>query len=363
LQFALSANHINVAEWEQLFKARRANSDGQPPKATTTKPPARDTLMSRMTGTGSLSADTVVYDELTLTNVRSNVTLDHGVITLKPLTSNLYNGQHAGTVVVNTRTTPATYMIDSRLQGVDANQLLSSISPVKQTLYGILSANADTHFTTAAGARSILPTLNGRVSLGLKDGKIANVDLLHQLANIAQFQQTARAVEPFTQLIHMTGDFDIRDGVARTSNLKAVIDAGSIAAAGAIDLAQQKLNLHLTAVLSKEYSQIVGGTGIGGFLNTALANNRGELVIPVIVTGTFQNPQFAPDLEKVAQMKLQNLVPGFENPAGLGKGIFEQILRGKPEQPTEEQPEKPNNQKEVPGSLNDFFDLLQKRKK
>src|SRR5262249_16027367 len=145
-------------------------------------------------------------------------------------------------------------------------------------------------------------------------------------------------------------------------NLKAVIDAGSIGANGAIDLAQQKLNLHLAAVLSREYSQIVGGTGMGGFLNTALANTDGELVIPVIVTGTFQNPQFPPDLQKVAQMKLQNLVPGIENPAGLGKGIFEQILRRKSEQPPEGQPEKPK-QNNVPGTLNDFLDLLQKGKK
>src|SRR5205814_2247088 len=157
------------------------------------------------------------------------------------------------------------------------------ISPVKQTLYGLLSANADTHFTTAAGARSILSSLNGKVSLNLKDGKIANVDLLHQLATIAQFSNTARAVEPFTQLVQMTGDFDIKNGVARTNNLKATIDAGSISAAGAVDLAAQKLNMRLTAVLSQDYSQTVGGTGIGGFLNTDLANKNGELVIPVVI--------------------------------------------------------------------------------
>jgi uncharacterized protein involved in outer membrane biogenesis len=354
LQFTLSANHINVAEWEKLFKAR----------APAEKPSANGSLMSRATGTGSLTADTVVYDELTLTNVQSTVTLDHGVITLRPLNSNLYNGRHAGAVVVNTRTTPAIYTVDSRLQDVDANQLLSSISPVKQPLYGILSANANTHFTTTAGARSILPTLSGTVSLNLKDGKVANVDLLHQLATIAQLQRTARAVEPFTQVIHMSGDFYIHNGVARTNNLKAVLDSGNIAADGAIDLAQQKLDLHLTAVLSEEYSQTVGGTSIGGLLNTALANSKGELVIPVLVTGTFQDPQFAPDLEKVAQMKLQNLIPSAENPAALGKGILDQILRGKPEPPTEQPRENPHEQKkETPGTLQDFFDLLQKGRK
>src|SRR5262249_32559753 len=113
-------------------------------------------------------------------------------------------------------------------------------------------------------------------------------------------------------------------------------------------------DLHLTAVLSEGYSQTVGGTSIGGFLNTALANTKGELVIPVVVTGTFQDPHFAPDLQSVAQMKLQNLIPSIDNPAGLGKGVVEQILRGKPGQPVQPQ---------QPGSLRDLLDLFQKGKK
>ena len=377
VQFSLSANQVNVAEWEQLFKPAAGKAAGpgpntpapNTPAATTTK---QDSLISRATGTGTLTADTLVYDDLTLNNVRSTVTLDHGIITMKPVTAGVFNGQLAGAVAVNARTSPATYSVDSKMQGVDANQLLSSLSPVKQTLYGILSANADTHFNTAAGAHSILPSLSGKVSLNLKDGKIANVDLLHQLATIAQFQRTAKAVEPFTQLVQMLGDFDITNGVARTNNVKAILDIGSIAADGIVDLAQQKLNLHLTAVLSQEYSQSVGGTGIGGFLNTALANNKGELVIPVLVTGTFQEPLFAPDLQKVAEMKLQNLVPGLDNPADLTNSILGQVLRGKPGQPAQPaqpgQPAQPQGQKspdqqQQPNGLNDIFDLFKNKNK
>jgi AsmA protein len=330
VQFTLAANLINVSEWEQMIKARpRQGTQSRPPVAEE-KGSSQDRLVNRISGSGLLTAEKIVLDEFTLNNARSTVTLDHGIITLKPLTAGLFNGQEEGTIVVNTRTEPTTYTVDSRLQGVDANQLLSAISPVKQTLYGVLSANADTRFTTTAGAASILPSLNGKVSLKLNNGKIANVDLLHQLASIAQFQTTAKAVEPFTQLIQLTGDFDIRNGVARTNNLKAVIDAGSLAASGIVDLAQQKLDLHVTTVLSQDYSQAVGGTGIGGFLNTALANNKGELVVPVLVTGTFQHPVFAPDLQKVAQMKLQNLVPNINDPAALTNSIFGQIFQGKP---------------------------------
>jgi AsmA protein len=356
----MSANHINVAEWEQLFQTSKGKAPARPAPAPVASKTSNDEgLLARATGTGSLKTDTVVYDDLTLNNVQSSVTLDHGTITIKPLTANLYNGQQIGTIVVNTHTTPITYTVDSKLQNVDANQLLSAISPVKQTLYGILSANADTHFTTATGARSILPTLDGKVSLNLKDGKIANVDLLHQLATIAQFQRSAGAVEPFTHLVQLTGDFDIHNGVAQTNNLKAAIDAGSIAVKGVIDLAHESLNLHLTAVLAQNYSQSVGGTNIGGFLNTALANPQGELVIPVVVTGTFQQPHFAPDLQAVANLKLQKLLPGLENPGGLENTIFGQILRSKPGAPPAQQ----QQQQEPSNPVNDLLNIFQKGKR
>jgi uncharacterized protein involved in outer membrane biogenesis len=366
VQFTISANVINVPELEQLFKLQPASPPGRPgPNAPTapSEPTARsgEGLLSRATGSGSFTAGTVIYDELTLNNVQSTVTLDHGIITAKPLTAGLYNGQQSGAVVINTRTTPPTYTVDSKLQGVDANQLLSAVSPLKKTLYGLLSANTDAHFTTAGGAESILGSLNGKASINLKDGKIANVDLLHQLSTIAQFTHAGGTVQPFTQLIQLTGDFDINGGVARTNNLKAAMDAGSLAAAGLIDLAHEKLDLHLTAVLSQQYSQTVGGTGIGGFLNTALANTKGELVIPVLVTGTFRQPIFTPDVEKLAQMKLQNLVPGVENPAGLTNGILGQILRGKPLPNQNQQPQQAQPQQQQPNNLNDLLDLFKKK--
>jgi len=78
-----------------------------------------------------------------------------------------------------------------------------------------------------------------------------------------------------------------------------VIDGGTLAAAGLVNLADQSLNLHVTAVLNKAISQQVGGTQVGGFMNTALSNNQGELVLPVIVTGTFQHPQVAPTCNRL----------------------------------------------------------------
>ncbi len=328
VEFSLAANKLNVAEWEAMTKAQ------EKPAGTVQRQSAEQSgILSHVSGSGQLTVGTLEYDKLVLNDVRSNVTVDRGVIALKPFSSTLYNGRQTGAITVNTLTQPPTYMVDTKLQSVDANQLLSSISSMNDTLYGLLAAAADAHFTVAGGnAANISRSLNGKFSLNLKDGKLAHADLLQQLATIAQFQRTARAVEPFTKLIQLGGDFDVNNGVAHTSNLKAGIEGGSLAAEGSIDLAQQKLDMRLTAVLSQEFSQLVGGNNIGGFMQTALANRQGELVIPVLVTGTLREPHFAPDIQKIAKMKLENLLPNSSDPSKLTSDVLGEILRGKPDE-------------------------------
>ena len=79
--------------------------------------------------------------------------------------------------------------------------------------------------------------------------------------------------------------------------------------------------MRLSVVLASGPSKTVGGTQVGGFLNTALANNKGELVIPVQVTGSLAHPTFTPDVQALAKMKLSNLLPSAGNPGSLTTGI------------------------------------------
>jgi hypothetical protein len=165
------------------------------------------------------------------------------------------------------------------------------------------------------------------MAINLTNGKLMNVNLLHELASIGKFLgANFDAAQNFTNLAQLTGNFDVKNGVAQTNNLNAVIDGGTLAAAGLVNLADQSLNLHVTTVLKKELSQQVGGTQVGGYMNTALANNQGELVMPVIITGTFQHPHVAPDVQQIAQMKLKNMLPNTKNPAELTTGILGAVL-------------------------------------
>ena len=54
-------------------------------------------------------------------------------------------------------------------------------------------------------------------------------------------------------------------------------------------------------------------------------------------------------------MKLQNLVPGIDNPGALTNGILGQILRGKPVPGAQDQ------NKQQPDALKDLFDVFKKK--
>lgn len=347
VQFTLTADKLNVTELQQMMNAASApakktgnkdfwrvvpEADAQatkrPQSATRNSQPSSNTsqgsMLDKMTGGGTLTIGTVQYDDLVLTNVHSNVSFDRGVIQLNPLTSQLYGGQETGSVSVDMRPAQPVYTANLKTDKVDANGLLSAVSNVKNTLYGTLAANVNANLASTASnsANAMLSGLNGTLGINLTNGKLANVDMLHELGSVAKFVGGANSSSKgYTTISQLSGTFDVKNGVAQTNDLKAVIDGGSLAATGTANLVNQTLNMHTTAVLSQATSQQAGGTQVGGLMNTALANKQGELVIPVIVTGTFQHPQVAPDVQQLAQMKLHNLLPTSANPGALSSGI------------------------------------------
>ncbi|MGA2989629.1 MAG: AsmA-like C-terminal region-containing protein, partial [Candidatus Korobacteraceae bacterium] len=228
----------------------------------------------------------------------------------------------SGSIIADMRPAQPVFNVNIKTQKVDSNRLLSAVSNLKDTLYGLLNSGAQLSFAAVPAGSDIASTLNGRLSLNLTNGKLTKVDILQQISQVGKFQSLGRPAANFTNIQQLSGDFNIQNGVATTHNLKAVIDGGSLAANGSVNLPAQSLDMRVTAVLSRAQSQAAGGTQIGGFMQTVLANQNGELVVPLIVTGTFQNMHFSPDVQQMAQMKAKNLLPSFSNPGQFSSGIL-----------------------------------------
>lgn len=368
VQFTLNADRIDVAQMQQLFATAPAPSARTDrdflqlvPRAEAATP-NEPSLLNRITGGGALTVGSIQYDDLMLNNARSNVALDHGMIRLNPITADVYGGKESGNITIDMRPAQPVYSVNLKTDKVDANKLVSSVSSLKQTLYGLLAANVNGTFSSTS-ADAIARSMNGDMELNLTNGKLMNLDLLHELAAVGKFVGALPAKpKNFTNLVQLSGNFNVRDGMARTSNLKAVIDGGTIAANGLVNLADQSLNLHVTAVLNKALSQQVGGSQIGGLMNTALANGQNELVLPIILTGTFQHPQVAPDLQQIAQMKLQNLLPTTSNPTEFTSNLLGVIVGSEKKSQQQNTPAVAKNQ-EQPNQLVDVLDHVVRKKK
>jgi uncharacterized protein involved in outer membrane biogenesis len=190
----------------------------------------------------------------------------------------------------------------------------------------------------------LIRALNGNVILNFNAVRYAGVDIAHQLTSLPGFGGAAQKDQGFTNIQKMTGNIVVKNGIAQTNNLQAALDIGNIGATGTANLATQVLNLQANAVLSKAFSQQLHAGGIGGVMDVALANNQGELVIPATVTGTFQNPKFMPDVEKMAQMKMKGLMPTGANPLGGASSILGGVLGQKAPPASGQQPANPVDQ-------------------
>lgn len=350
VQFDLSADTIDVADMRALLAPVAA----APPAAKAQQQPqAGESLLLHTTGSGHLRVGSIVNDKLVLENVQATATIDRGVVRLDPLTAGVFGGSHRGSITLDARRTPATFAYASTLGQVDANRLASATTNLRDVIFGALSSNVRVSASTD-GADTIARSLNGTLSLTMPEGRIANMDLMNEISNIGRFVTGKEAAQRSTSVAALTGTFTVTNGLARTDDLKANIAGGTLAGSGTLNLVDQSVNMRLTAVLDRDFSQRAGGTRVGGWMTTALANQQGELVVPILMTGTMQQPRFAPDAQRMAEMKLKNLVPSLRNPQQWTSGILGAITgrKGQPDQ-ADQAGEKDQEKKEEPATKKD----------
>jgi hypothetical protein len=232
---------------------------------------------------------------------------------------------------------------------------------------GAGTMNLDMHAAgplKSVNTAEIVRALNGTVDLDFNNVKYSGANVSHELASIAGFLNANAASQSpagVTNISKMTGKILVKNGIAETKNLEAKLDIGNAGAAGTANLVDNTLNMRVTVVLSSSVSQKVGGTSIGGFMQTALANKQGELVVPAFVTGTFSNPKFAPDIQQLAQMRVTGLVPNFNDPASV-TGTLQSLLGG-PRNPAQDSQTQGKQQSEEQNPVQQLMGIFGKKKK
>jgi hypothetical protein len=159
-------------------------------------------------------------------------------------------------------------------------------------------------------------------------------DTLHELSKLGGFASGAE--QNATDLVKVSGRVVVKNGIAQTDNLAAHLVVATLAATGNADLTSEVLNLKLSTVFSKAFTDKISSPG--GFVNVAFSNSAGELVLPAIVTGSFKQPKFSPDLKAVVELQKQKFIPTLDNPAGAITNVLG-ALRGKSGDNSQQQPD------------------------
>jgi AsmA protein len=209
---------------------------------------------------------------------------------------------------------------------------------------------------------ALMRALNGETAINFNNLQLSGTNLSQEISKVAGFLKPVGAAQGFTDISVMTGRITVRNGIAQTSDLKAGLDIGTIAVTGTADLVAQVLNLHVNAVVAEKVSGQVGGKGIRGFMKTALANDQGELIIPVLVTGTFQQPKVTPDVRSFGRMKLKGLLPTSSDPGAGLSGLVDSLFGAKGSGQPGEAQTKPQQQKPAPNALQQFLEVLSEKK-
>jgi uncharacterized protein involved in outer membrane biogenesis len=250
--------------------------------------------------TGKARIERVRLGTISLEQFQSPFRLAKGEFSLDPLTFTMYGGRQKGSVAIDLSKPAPVYTIKTSVDGLDVNRALSANTTMKDFLAGTAHVVAN---VTGSGstAPAIQRSLAGTMTFEVKDGVLRNFPLV---AQVNQALGLAAGDSKDTKFELFSGTATLGGGRARTDDL--LLKAGEVAMTGAGVLGFDKsLDFRLNALLSAERSQQLAQKSA---VVQRLANDRGEVSVPVIVTGTTVAPKYSVDVGSVAKKQVKEEV-------------------------------------------------------
>ena len=285
--------------------------------------PVRDfleTLASTSRLVATVGIERGVYHQFSFTELSGRVTIRDGVLDVDRLNGQSDGGRVAGRVVVRLpREKPAETEVSVRIDGVPFLKF-SQLMGEKHLVSGELSATATVqgHGRHPGG---VLPTLNGKVELLIKQGRIQKgtvVPKIVMLLNLPMLLQgkidLTRDGMPFDKI---TGTFSVTNGVVSSKNFVMDSPVMKMSAAGTYDLPKDQLEVVYAVSPLGSYSQFLKSIPLVGKL---FAGERKGIDTALFeVKGSAQDP-------KVTYLPLRSFATGLTGLAQLAFDVLKNTI-------------------------------------
>ncbi|MGH8565690.1 MAG: AsmA family protein [Gammaproteobacteria bacterium] len=249
---------------------------------------------------GSLGVGKLKASNLKLQDVVLNIDARDGNLRMSPLGAALYGGRYQGNVGLDVRGQEPRLSLDESLSGVQIEPLLTDLHGEAK-----LKGRADLEARlTASGADEdrMKKTLSGGGAFTVRDGayKGVNLGLLARQGKVlldAAKGKGTKSVEGSTQtdFSELSGTFKVDGGVIRNDDLAMKAPLLRLAGQGTADLGSERIDYTLNASLVETSKGQEGKD----------TEKLDGITVPIRVTGTFDEPQFVPDLTTVAKQRAQ----------------------------------------------------------
>ena len=297
LAFKMNLDRINLDRYLPPGSDKPAPTGKPAEKKPTDYKPLRKLILD-----GQIKIGQLVVSKAKIEDMLVHVIAKNGIINLNPLKLNMYQGKVSGIGKLNVQQDTPRMNMDLDVADIQAGPLLKDVLE-KDILEGV--ANADVNLSMSGDQPALIKkTLNGSGQVRFNDGAIIGIDLAGMIRNVkAAFGLAQKASQrPRTDFAELNAPFSIKQGLVHTPQTSLKSPLIRVIAAGDANLVNETLDFRV------EPKVVATIKGQGD------AEQRSGLMVPVLVSGTFSDPKFTPDLAGIAKKQLEQTI------MGAGKG-------------------------------------------
>jgi len=312
LKFSANAKDFNKPDIKVNLELDKIDADRYLPPKTDTQPPAEKEKpatvetkkqtdyapLRRLILDAALKIGDLKVNNLKTRDLLVKITAKNGVFNLKPLSINLYNGKIKASGTLNVQESSPKTRMELAVNAVQIAPLMKDIAE-KKIIEGTTNAKISIRMV-GDDPEVIKKTLNGNGELIFLDGAIIGVNIPGMVRNAKAALGLAEKVDtdarPRTDFTEFKVPFTITNGNVKTPGTSLKSPLLRLLAAGNADLVKETLDFRIEPKLV---------TSLKGQGDT---EDRSGLIVPILVSGTFSEPKFRPDLESIAKSQLKEKV-------------------------------------------------------
>jgi AsmA protein len=298
ITFDLNLDKINVDRYlppSSQKSAAKEEKGKEAPAATkkTDYAPLRKMVVNGTVKVGMLTAMGAKAEDV---NVKVNG--KNGVFHVDPFTAKLYQGGVSAKTALDVRQDVPKTTVDFQTKGVQAGPLLRDVLK-KDFLEGTANADASLQMEGDNG-EVIKKTLDGKGQFLFTDGAVKGIDLAGMARDAKAFIGLAKEGQqkPKTDFSELNAPFTITKGLINTTGTTMNSPFLRVNATGKANLVDESLDMRVETKL------------IGSLKGQGDTKQREGITVPILVTGTFSSPSFAPDMKGVAEKAIQDRLLG-----------------------------------------------------